>query len=90
MCNRQLGVTDWRGLWQALLEVTLQSVNYGVKVLHIDNPHTKPYAFLAVTMRTSTPTMAEVVFPRPSAFHRRGDAPPGEDELSQPSLTWKN
>jgi starch synthase (maltosyl-transferring) len=36
---------DWRGLWQALLEIVLQWVDCGVKVFRVDNPHTKPYAF---------------------------------------------
>jgi starch synthase (maltosyl-transferring) len=36
---------DWRGLWQALLEVTLHWVEHGVKVFRVDNPHTKPLPF---------------------------------------------
>ncbi len=38
---------DWRGLWDALLEVMLHWVDCGVKVFRIDNPHTKPFAFWA-------------------------------------------
>ena len=33
---------EWRGLWDALLEVVLQWVQCGVKVFRVDNPHTKP------------------------------------------------
>jgi starch synthase (maltosyl-transferring) len=36
---------DWRGLWDALLEVMLHWVDCGVKVFRVDNPHTKPAAF---------------------------------------------
>jgi starch synthase (maltosyl-transferring) len=36
---------DWRGLWEALLEIMLQWVDAGVKVFRVDNPHTKPFAF---------------------------------------------
>jgi starch synthase (maltosyl-transferring) len=36
---------DWRSLWDALLAVMLQWVEYGVKVFRVDNPHTKPFAF---------------------------------------------
>jgi starch synthase (maltosyl-transferring) len=38
---------DWRGLWEALLEVMLKWVDGGVKVFRVDNPHTKPFAFWA-------------------------------------------
>jgi starch synthase (maltosyl-transferring) len=36
---------DWRGLWQALLEVVLGWVDRGITVFRVDNPHTKPAAF---------------------------------------------
>ena len=36
---------DWRGLWDALLEVVLHWVDCGVKVFRVDNPHTKPMPF---------------------------------------------
>jgi starch synthase (maltosyl-transferring) len=36
---------DWRSLWDALLEITLQWVDCGVKAFRVDNPHTKPFAF---------------------------------------------
>jgi starch synthase (maltosyl-transferring) len=36
---------DWRGLWQALLDVVLVWVKRGVTVFRVDNPHTKPAAF---------------------------------------------
>ncbi|HEY5059363.1 MAG TPA: alpha-1,4-glucan--maltose-1-phosphate maltosyltransferase [Gaiellaceae bacterium] len=36
---------DWRGLWQALLEVALFWVARGVRIFRVDNPHTKPLPF---------------------------------------------
>ncbi len=36
---------DWRGLWDALLEVVLHWVDCGVRVFRVDNPHTKPVPF---------------------------------------------
>jgi starch synthase (maltosyl-transferring) len=36
---------DWRGLWQALLDVVLHWCDHGVRVFRVDNPHTKPLAF---------------------------------------------
>ena len=39
---------DWRGLWQALLDVVLVWVERGITVFRVDNPHTKPAAVLGV------------------------------------------
>ncbi|MDX6665788.1 MAG: hypothetical protein QOG68_1994, partial [Solirubrobacteraceae bacterium] len=36
---------DWRGLWQALLDVVLHWCEHGVRVFRVDNPHTKPLPF---------------------------------------------
>jgi starch synthase (maltosyl-transferring) len=36
---------DWKGLWQALLDVVLGWVERGVTVFRVDNPHTKPVPF---------------------------------------------
>jgi starch synthase (maltosyl-transferring) len=36
---------DWRGLWQALLDVVVFWVERGVRVFRVDNPHTKPVPF---------------------------------------------
>jgi starch synthase (maltosyl-transferring) len=43
--NVDFGSEDWRGLWQALLEVVLHWVGCGVTVFRVDNPHTKPVPF---------------------------------------------
>ena len=53
---------DWRGLWQALLEVVQHWVRKGVRVFRVDNPHTKPFAFwewLITEIRAEEP---DVVF----------------------------
>src|ERR687895_2808062 len=36
---------DWRGLWDALRDVLMSSVERGVRVFRVDNPHTKPLPF---------------------------------------------
>ncbi len=43
--NVDFDCEDWRGLWQALLDVVLHWVREGVTVFRVDNPHTKPVAF---------------------------------------------
>jgi starch synthase (maltosyl-transferring) len=43
--NLDFGSEDWRGLWQALLDVVLHWVGCGVTVFRVDNPHTKPVPF---------------------------------------------
>ena len=35
----------WRELWDELLKVILFWVEQGVRILRVDNPHTKPFAF---------------------------------------------
>jgi starch synthase (maltosyl-transferring) len=36
---------DWKGLWQALLDIVLHWCEHGVRVFRVDNPHTKPLPF---------------------------------------------
>jgi starch synthase (maltosyl-transferring) len=43
--NVNFDCEDWRGLWQALLEVVEFWVARGVRIFRVDNPHTKPLAF---------------------------------------------
>jgi starch synthase (maltosyl-transferring) len=43
--NVDFGSEDWRGLWQALLDVVLHWVGCGITVFRVDNPHTKPLPF---------------------------------------------
>jgi starch synthase (maltosyl-transferring) len=83
---------DWRGLWQALLEVVLHWVDCGVTVFRVDNPHTKPTAFwewLIERVRRHNP---EVLF-LAEAFTRRAVmrqlAKIGFSQ-SYTYFTWKN
>jgi starch synthase (maltosyl-transferring) len=61
---------DWRGLWEALKEITLQWVGCGVKVFRVDNPHTKPFAFWAWLIAEVHTRDRDVVF-LAEAFTRR-------------------
>ena len=53
---------DWRGLWQALLDVVLSWVERGVTVFRVDNPHTKPAAFWEWLIREVRAAHPEVIF----------------------------
>jgi starch synthase (maltosyl-transferring) len=53
---------DWRGLWQALLDVVLGWVERGITVFRVDNPHTKPTAFWEWLIREVRATHPEVIF----------------------------
>ena len=53
---------DWRGLWQALLDVVLGWVERGITVFRVDNPHTKPAAFWEWLIREVRRKHPEVVF----------------------------
>jgi starch synthase (maltosyl-transferring) len=60
--NVNFGGEDWRGLWDALLEVVRTWIARGVRVFRVDNPHTKPVAFwqwLIDEVRTTDP---DVIF----------------------------
>ena len=53
---------DWRGLWQALLDVVLGWVERGITVFRVDNPHTKPMAFWEWLIREVRASHPEVIF----------------------------
>jgi starch synthase (maltosyl-transferring) len=83
---------DWRGLWDALLEVVRFWVDHGVTVFRVDNPHTKPLPFwkwLIAEVRRHHP---EVIF-LAEAFTRaammRTLAKLGFSQ-SYTYFTWKN
>jgi starch synthase (maltosyl-transferring) len=61
---------DWKGLWQALLEVVLHWVDCGVRVFRVDNPHTKPFEFWRWLIEHVHARDREVVF-LAEAFTRR-------------------
>ncbi len=83
---------DWRGLWDALLDVLLGWVECGVKVFRVDNPHTKPFAFWSWLIREVHERDRDVVF-LAEAFTRRSVmrhlAKLGFSQ-SYTYFTWKN
>jgi starch synthase (maltosyl-transferring) len=83
---------DWRGLWDALLEVVLQWVDCGVKAFRVDNPHTKPFAFWAWLISEVHAHDRDIVF-LAEAFTRRAVmrqlAKIGFSQ-SYTYFTWKN
>ncbi len=66
--------TEWRSLWDALLEVTLFWCERGVRIFRVDNPHTKPFAFWewliaeVIERHPGTIFLAEA-FTRPAVMH---------------------
>jgi len=83
---------DWRGLWQALLDVVLGWVERGVGIFRVDNPHTKPVPFwewLIAEVRSEHPDvifLAEA-FTRPSMMTTLGKIGFAQ---SYTYFTWKN
>ena len=83
---------DWKGLWQALLDVVLTWVERGVTVFRVDNPHTKPVPFwewLIGEVRREHPDvifLAEA-FTRPAMMTTLAKAGFGQ---SYTYFTWKN
>ena len=90
--NVNFDCEDWRGLWQALLDVVLHWVDAGVAVFRVDNPHTKPAPFwewLIGEVRRRAPEtifLAEA-FTRPAMMTTLGKA--GFSQ-SYTYFTWKN
>ncbi len=83
---------DWRGLWEALLEIVLGWVDCGVKAFRVDNPHTKPFAFWAWLIEEVHARDRDVIF-LAEAFTRRAVmrqlAKIGFSQ-SYTYFTWKN
>jgi starch synthase (maltosyl-transferring) len=83
---------DWRGLWDALLEVVLFWVSKGIRAFRVDNPHTKPVPFwewLIAEVRKQHPDvifLAEA-FTRPAMMSTLAKA--GFSQ-SYTYFTWKN
>ena len=90
--NVDFGCDDWRGLWQALLDVVLHWVGCGVTVFRVDNPHTKPLPFWEWLIGEVRREHPEVIFlseaftrPAPmTALAKSGFA------QSYTYFTWKN
>ena len=90
--NLDFGSEDWRGLWQALLDVVLHWVGCGITVFRVDNPHTKPLPFwewLIGEVRREHPDVIFLseAFTRPAAM--TGLAKAGFAQ-SYTYFTWKN
>jgi len=90
--NLNFDSEDWRGLWQALLDVVLHWVGHGVRVFRVDNPHTKPVPFWEWLIAQVHAEHREVVF-LSEAFTRRAMmytlAKAGFNQ-SYTYFTWKN
>jgi starch synthase (maltosyl-transferring) len=90
--NVDFGSEDWRGLWQALLDVVLHWVDCGVTVFRVDNPHTKPVPFwewLIREVRTEHPDVIFLseAFTRPAPMTTLAKAGFAQ---SYTYFTWKN
>ena len=68
--NVNFASEDWRGLWDALLQVVRHWVDRGVTVFRVDNPHTKPFAFWEWLIKEIRSANPEVIF-LAEAFTRR-------------------
>jgi starch synthase (maltosyl-transferring) len=83
---------DWRGLWDALLEVVEFWVARGVRIFRVDNPHTKPLAFWQWLIEEVRGREPDVLF-LAEAFTRsaplRALAKVGFNQ-SYTYFTWKN
>jgi len=90
--NVDFGSEDWRGLWEALLDVVLHWVGCGITVFRVDNPHTKPLPFWEWLIGEVRREHPEVIFlseaftrPAPmTALAKSGFA------QSYTYFTWKN
>jgi starch synthase (maltosyl-transferring) len=83
---------DWRGLWDALLQIVLHWVDAGVTVFRVDNPHTKPFEFWRWLIENVHEHNRDVIF-LAEAFTRRSVmrhlAKIGFSQ-SYTYFTWKN
>ncbi len=83
---------DWRGLWEALLEVMLHWVDCGVRVFRVDNPHTKPFAFWSWLIAQVHDRDRDVIFLAEAFTKRSVMRHLGKLGFSQSYtyFTWKN
>jgi starch synthase (maltosyl-transferring) len=90
--NVDFASADWRGLWQALLDVVLRWAECGVTVFRVDNPHTKPLRFwewLVGEVRREHPEVIFLseAFTRPAPMTTLAKAGFAQ---SYTYFTWKN
>jgi starch synthase (maltosyl-transferring) len=90
--NVNWDTTEWRELWQALLEVVLGWVDCGVTVFRVDNPHTKPTVFWEWLIAEVHRVNGDVVFLAEAFTRRRVLQQLGKVGFSQSYtyFTWKN
>jgi starch synthase (maltosyl-transferring) len=60
--NLNFASEDWRGLWQALLDLVLLWAGRGIRIFRVDNPHTKPIEFWAWLIREAQAVHPDLVF----------------------------
>jgi starch synthase (maltosyl-transferring) len=60
--NLNFASEDWRGLWQALLDVVLTWAARGIRIFRVDNPHTKPVAFWSWLIREGQTAYPDLIF----------------------------
>ena len=60
--NLDFASEDWRGLWQALLDLVLGWASHGIRIFRVDNPHTKPIAFWSWLIREAQAAYPDLVF----------------------------
>ncbi len=83
---------DWRELWAALADIARYWIGQGVRILRVDNPHTKPFVFwewLIAQIKADHPDvlfLAEA-FTRPKVMYRLAKI--GFSQ-SYTYFTWRN
>jgi len=90
--NLNFASEDWRGLWQALLDLVLLWAGRGVRIFRVDNPHTKPIAFWEWLIREAQVAHPDLVFlseafTRPALMYTLAKA--GFSQ-SYTYFTWRN
>jgi len=70
---------SWRELWAELLSIVEFWIGHGVKILRVDNPHTKPFAFWEWLIAEVKKNHPEVIFlseafTRPKVMYRLAKA----------------
>ena len=60
--NLDFASDDWRGLWQAVLDLVLGWASHGIRIFRVDNPHTKPIAFWSWLIREAQAAYPDLVF----------------------------
>jgi starch synthase (maltosyl-transferring) len=53
---------DWENLWLALKDVIFTWASWGVKIIRVDNPHTKAYGFWEWVIAETRKTYPEMIF----------------------------